>query len=220
MAVFALSVGGAGVVSCRRTQQDGHGGHHAAAQREHDAAGRVGAVGRLDGDEEIECIQDPGRTQQRGQHGEEGGDSAALAAFALAAAAAARSRLGRLLGPLQSLSSPLGAPQRQLHALRRGPDQRPTLVGGAVQSGGSWTPSRRVCAVGNVSLRGRGWTADAVFRGSVQIARCDDGSGNSLIQLPLLRLIRSRLLGEVVSGLLVAGSAACSKQSRAVLGLI
>lgn len=51
----------------QRTEQDGDGCHHAAAEGEKDAAGYVGAVWGSDGDIEIECIEDPGRTQKRGQ---------------------------------------------------------------------------------------------------------------------------------------------------------
>ena len=52
----------------KRTEQDGDGRHHAAAEGENDAAACVGAVGGSYGDIEIECIEDPGCTQKRGQH--------------------------------------------------------------------------------------------------------------------------------------------------------
>lgn len=51
----------------KRTEQDGDGCHHTAAEGENDAAGYVGAVGGFNGDVEIECIEDPGGTQERGQ---------------------------------------------------------------------------------------------------------------------------------------------------------
>lgn len=51
----------------KRTEQDGDGCHHAAAEGENDAAGSVGAVGGFNGDVEIECIEDPGCTQERGK---------------------------------------------------------------------------------------------------------------------------------------------------------
>lgn len=51
----------------KRTEQDGDGCHHTAAEGEDDTAGHVGAVGGFNGDIEIECIQDPGRTEKRGQ---------------------------------------------------------------------------------------------------------------------------------------------------------
>lgn len=210
MAVFECQR--AGVCVCEtHTEQDGDSGHHTAAQGENDAAGYVREVRGFDGHVEIECIEDPGRTQKRGQHREESGDSAALTACALAAAALPPIR--SLPRSHASLSPALGAPHSQLHALRQRPYQRPTLVHSAVQIGGFWTPSRCVCAVGNVSLRGRGWRADAVFRGGVQIARRDDRTGKSLIQLPLLPTMRSRLLWETDARLLVARSRACSNQS-------
>lgn len=118
-----------------------------------------------------------------------------------------------LLGCLASLSPALRAPHSQLHALWGRAYQRSTLVRGGVQIGGFWTPSWCVCAVGNFSLRGRGWRADTVFRVGFQVVRCDDWTGNSLIQLRLLGLIRSRLVWEVASGLLVARSRACSNQN-------
>lgn len=40
----------------KRTEQDGDGCHHAAAQDENDAAGCVWAVGGFNWDVEIECI--------------------------------------------------------------------------------------------------------------------------------------------------------------------
>lgn len=210
MAVFECQR--AGVCVCEaHTEQDGDSGHHTAAQGENDAAGYVREVRGFDGHVEIECIEDPGRTQKRDQHREESGDSAALTACALAAAALPPIR--SLPRSHASLSLALGAPHSQLHALRRRPYQRPTLVHSAVQIGGFWTPSRCVCAVGNVSLRGRGWRADAVFRGGVQIARRDDRTGKSLIQLPLLPTMCSRLLWETDARLLVARSRACSNQS-------
>ena len=89
-----------------------------------------------------------------------------------------------------------------------------TFIDSAVKIGGFWAPSRCVCAIGNVSLRGRGWKADAVFRGSVQIVCCDNGTGKILIQLPLLLLIGSWILWVVAIGRLVSGSRACAKQSR------
>lgn len=52
----------------KRTEQDGDSGHHAAAEGENDAAGYVVAVRGSNGDVEIECIEDSGCTQQRGQH--------------------------------------------------------------------------------------------------------------------------------------------------------
>lgn len=197
----------------KRTEQDGDGCHHAAAEGENNAAGCVRAVWGFNGDIEIECIEDPDCTQQRGQGREKSGNSAALTAFTLAAAAAASSPIRSPRRGFTSLCLLLWTPHSQLHALWRRAYQRSPLVHGAVQIGGFWTPSRCVCAVGNVSLRGLGWTADAVFHGGIQIVRCDDRKGKSLIQLPLVCLICSWLVREVVSGLLVAGSRACSEQS-------
>lgn len=74
-----------------RTNQDGEGCHNTAAEGENDATRYVGAVGRFNGNVEIECIEDPSRTQKRGQDGEEGGNSSAVTAFTLAAATAAAS---------------------------------------------------------------------------------------------------------------------------------
>lgn len=51
----------------KRTEQDWDGCHHTEAKGENDAAGSVGAVGGFNGDIEIECIEDPGCTQKRGQ---------------------------------------------------------------------------------------------------------------------------------------------------------
>lgn len=192
------------------TEQDGDGCHHAAAQSENHAAGCVGAVRGSDGDVEIECIEDAGCTQERRQDREESLDPAARTA--LASAAAASSQIGGLICGLASVSPPLRAPHGQLHTLRRRTYQRSALVRCAVQIGGTRTPTQRICAVGKVSLGGQGWRADAVFSGGGQIVRCDGGTGRSWTQLPLLRLSCAWLLLEVVAGLMVARSGACSKR--------
>lgn len=54
-------------VCVKRTEQDGDSGHHAAAQGENDAAGYVRVVRGFNGHIEIECIEDPGCAQKRGQ---------------------------------------------------------------------------------------------------------------------------------------------------------
>ena len=202
----------------RPTQQDGQRCHGAAAQREHQATGQVRTVRQSDGNVEIECIENPHRAEERGQDGAQGRDPAPAATQTAATAVAWRPlALRRLHGALLTSPRPpqrVRVPHRQLHALWRRAYQRPTLIHSGVQIGGFWAPPRCVCAVGNVSLRGRSWKADAVFRHGVQVVRCDDGTGKSLIQLPLLRLICSGLLWEVGGGgLLVAGSRACSNQS-------
>lgn len=209
-----------------RTKQDRDGCHHAAAEGEHDAPGRVGAVGWFDGDVEIESVEYASSAEQRGQDGEESWEPAAPAAAALAAAAAAAgSLLGGLLGCRAGLPAALGAPHGQLHALwGRGYQGSPLLVGGRVQVGGLWTPPR-VGAVGNISLSPRrSRTADSFFfRPAIQVARRRGRTGNTLIQLtlpltlprllPLLAPIRPRLVWEVVpAGLPVARSAACWEQ--------
>lgn len=89
----------------KRTEKDGDGCHHTAAEGENNTASNIGAVGGFNGDIEIECIEDPGCAQKRGQDREESGNSATLAAFTLAAAAAAP--ICSLLCSLASLSPPL-----------------------------------------------------------------------------------------------------------------
>lgn len=51
-----------------RTEQDGDGSHHTAAQGENHTAGYVGAVWGFNVDVEVECIEHPGCTEKRGQH--------------------------------------------------------------------------------------------------------------------------------------------------------
>lgn len=160
-----------------RTEQEWDGCHHAAAEGEHDASGRVGAVGWFDGDVEIESVEYGSSTKQRGQDGEESGEPTALAA-------AARSLLGGLQGRRARLPATLGAPHGQLHALKgRGYQGSALLVGGRVQVGGFWTPPRCVGTIGDVS---RARTADLVFfRPAIQVAHRRGRTGNTLIQLPL-----------------------------------
>lgn len=160
-----------------RTQQDWQGCHHAAAEGEHHAPGRVGAVWWFDGDVEIESIEYGSSAEQRGQDGEEGGEPPPMAA-------AAGSLLGGLQGRRTRLTPSLRAPHRQLHALgRRGYQGSPFLVGGRVQVGGLRTPPGRVGAVGNVSAtRAAHWV---FFRPAVQVAHRRRRPGNTLIQLPL-----------------------------------
>lgn len=117
-------------MSVCHTKQDRDGCHHAAAEGEHDASGRVRAVGWFDGDVEIESIEYGSGAEQRCQDGEESGEPTALAAAVLAAAAAG-SLLGGLQGCRVRLPTTLGAPHSQLHALwGRGYQRSPLLVGG------------------------------------------------------------------------------------------
>lgn len=195
-----------------RTEQDGDWSHHTAAEGEDDATGCVGTVGRSDGDVEIECVEDPSSAQKRSQDRQESGNAARVAAFTLAAAL---STLRGLLGSLAGLRPALWPPHRQLHALRGRAYQRSTLVRGAVNTGGFWAASCGVQAVGKASLRGCSGAADTVFCGGVRTLRCGDvGAADILIPLLLFGDICSWLLREVVCGLLMAESKACSKQIR------
>lgn len=195
-----------------RTEQDGDRSHNTAAEGEDDATGCVGTVGRSDGDVEIECVEDPSSTQKRSQDRQESRNAARVAAFTLAAA---MSTLRGLLGSLVGLHPALWAPHRQLHALRGRAYQRSTLVCGAVNTGGFWAASCGIQAVGKASLRGCGGAAEAVFCGGVRTLRSGDvGAADIFIPPLLFGDICSWLLWEVVCGLLMAESKACSKQIR------
>lgn len=192
------------------TEQDGDRSHHAAAEGEGDATGRVGTVGRFDGDVEIERVEDPSSTQKRRQHRQESRNAARVAASTLAAALSTPP-----LGSLAGLHPALRAPHRQLHALRGRAYERSTLVQGAVHTGGFWAAPCGVQAVGKASLGGGGGAAEAVLGGGLHTLRCADvGAADVLISLLLFGDLCSRLLREVVCGLLMAESKACSKQIR------
>lgn len=196
----------------QRTEQDGDRCHHTAAEGEGDATGCVGTVGRFEGNVEIECVEDPSSKQKRRQDWQESRNAARVAAFTLAAAL---STIGGLPRSLAGLHPALWAPHRQLHALRGWAYQRPTLVRAAVNTGGFWAASGGVSAIGKVSPRGRAGAAEAVFCGGVHTLLCDDvGAADIWILLLLFGDICSWLLPEVVCGLLVAESEACSKQIR------
>ncbi|TNN37579.1 hypothetical protein EYF80_052252 [Liparis tanakae] len=184
--------------------KDGRGAGGAAAQGERHAARHVAAVGRSEGDVEVERVEQPGRAQQGGRRREGGGDAAAEAAGAAAAPRPPRLRL--LRGPALLRPPPLRAPHRQLHALRA--NQRPALlVRGAVRVGGVLgAPPGGARAVGQVGVpRGRGRRrrrrAGGVFRG-------DDGTGRSW----RLRLLRTRRRREVGVGSLLGRRAAGSSE--------